>query len=41
MSSADQPYIDPSEIALEESAAQPWINRIAILLGCVFGPLFF
>ena len=26
MSSADQPYIDPSEIALEESAAQRFIN---------------
>ena len=34
-------FINPLFFLLTFTEVKPWINRIAILLGCVFGPIFF
>jgi len=34
-------FINPLFFLLTFTEVKPWINRIAILLGCLFGPLFF
>ena len=34
-------FINPLFFLLTFTEVRPWINRIAILLGCIFGPIFF
>lgn len=34
-------FINPLFFLLTFTEVKPWINRIAIFLGCIFGPLFF
>jgi hypothetical protein len=34
-------FINPLFFLLTFTEVKPWINRIAILLGCIFGPIFF
>ena len=34
-------FINPLFFLLTFTEVKPWINRIAIFLGCVFGPIFF
>ena len=32
---------NPLFFLLTFTEVKPWINRIAILMGCIFGPIFF
>uniref|UniRef100_B1XVL2 AzlC family protein n=1 Tax=Polynucleobacter necessarius subsp. necessarius (strain STIR1) TaxID=452638 RepID=B1XVL2_POLNS len=34
-------FINPLFFLLTFTEVKPWINRIALLLGCIFGPIFF
>ena len=34
-------FINPLFFLLTFTEVKPWINRIAILMGCIFGPIFF
>jgi predicted branched-subunit amino acid permease len=34
-------FINPLFFLLTFTEVKPWINRIAICLGCIFGPIFF
>jgi len=34
-------FINPLFFLLTFTEVKPWINRIAIFLGCIFGPIFF
>jgi hypothetical protein len=34
-------FINPLFFLLTFTEVKPWVNRIAILLGCVLGPIFF
>ena len=34
-------FINPLFFLLTFTEVKPWVNRIAILLGCLLGPLFF
>ena len=34
-------FINPLFFLLTFTEVKPWINRIALMLGCIFGPIFF
>jgi hypothetical protein len=34
-------FINPLFFLLTFTEVKPWINRIALILGCIFGPIFF
>jgi hypothetical protein len=34
-------FINPLFFLLTFTEVKPWINRIALLLGCILGPIFF
>ncbi len=34
-------FINPLFFLLTFTEVKPWINRIALVMGCIFGPVFF
>ena len=34
-------FINPLFFLLTFTEVKPWINRIALMMGCIFGPIFF
>jgi hypothetical protein len=34
-------FINPLFFLLTFTEVKPWINRMALMLGCIFGPIFF
>jgi hypothetical protein len=34
-------FINPLFFLLTFTEVKPWINRIALFMGCIFGPIFF